>query len=131
MAWINIAEILYPVGSIYESTSSTSPADLFGGTWQLIDDVFLLGAGNAYSAKATGGEVNHTLTINEIPSHRHKQQNPRTVTDANEVMVPSTAGTASYNDSSYSWEYTQYSGGGSSHNNMPPYYAVYIWERTA
>ena len=27
---------LYPVGSIYQSTDPTSPAALFGGTWQEI-----------------------------------------------------------------------------------------------
>lgn len=71
MAWINISEVLYPVGTIYETTSSTSPSELFGGTWSLIDDVFLLGAGNAYTVKQTGGEATHTLTKNEMPSHTH------------------------------------------------------------
>ena len=71
MAWVNIADVIYPIGSIYETTSSVSPSELFGGTWNLIDDVFLLGAGNSYSVKTTGGEANHTLTINEMPSHSH------------------------------------------------------------
>lgn len=26
-------ETIYPIGSIYMSTSSTSPVSLFGGTW--------------------------------------------------------------------------------------------------
>ena len=31
----------HPVGSIYMSTESTSPTDLFGGTWEQITDTFL------------------------------------------------------------------------------------------
>ena len=62
---------IYPVGSIYMSVNSTSPATLFGGTWQRIQDRFLLSAGSTYSAGATGGEATHTLTSGEMPSHKH------------------------------------------------------------
>lgn len=34
MAWVNIIDLFYPVGSVYTTYDSTnSPADLFGGTW--------------------------------------------------------------------------------------------------
>ena len=33
MAWVNIVELIYPVGAVYTSADSTSPADLFGGSW--------------------------------------------------------------------------------------------------
>lgn len=36
---------IYPVGAIYMSVSSTSPASLFGGTWEQIQNRFLLAAG--------------------------------------------------------------------------------------
>ena len=42
-SWVDIRNTLYPVGSIYMSTSSTSPATLFGGTWSQISGA-LLGA---------------------------------------------------------------------------------------
>ena len=64
---------IYPVGSIYMSVNSTSPATLFGGTWERLKDKFLLSAGDTYSAGATGGEATHTLTSNEMPSHTHTQ----------------------------------------------------------
>lgn len=35
---------VYPIGSIYMSTSSTSPASMFGGTWQQITERFLFAA---------------------------------------------------------------------------------------
>ena len=55
-------DIFYPVGSIYTSTKSTSPATLFGGTWTQIKDRFLLCAGDLYSAGVTGGSATHTHT---------------------------------------------------------------------
>lgn len=67
-----LAEImlaLYPVGAVYISVNSTSPASLFGGTWESIGGRFLLGADSTYTAGSTGGEATHKLTVNEIPSH--------------------------------------------------------------
>lgn len=71
MAYVNLMAIMYPIGSVYQSTNNTSPASLFGGTWAAVQDRFLLGAGKGYSPHATGGETTHTLTINEMPSHQH------------------------------------------------------------
>ena len=68
---INIIDAIYPVGSIYMSVNSTSPATLFGGTWTQIKDTFLLSAGDTYTAGDTGGEATHTLTSGEMPIHNH------------------------------------------------------------
>lgn len=65
--FVNLLDIVYPVGSIYQSMSATSPADFIGGTWTKIN-TFLYGAD---TAKETGGEAEHTLTTSEIPSHFH------------------------------------------------------------
>ena len=72
---------IYPVGSIYMSTSSTSPAVLFGGTWVRIQDRFLLSAGSNFTAGNTGGSKdavvvshNHSLsgsTGSSSVSHTH------------------------------------------------------------
>ena len=63
---------VYPVGSIYISVDSTSPATLFGGTWVQLKDRFLLGVGDTYSSvNATGGEATVTLTTSQITSHTH------------------------------------------------------------
>ena len=44
----------YPVGSIYQSTDPTSPAALFGGTWQKIaQNRVLMGASSAHAAGTT------------------------------------------------------------------------------
>lgn len=61
----------YPVGSIYMSVSSTSPATLFGGTWTQLKDRFLLGAGDSYSNGATGGAATVALTEANLAGHTH------------------------------------------------------------
>lgn len=58
----------HPVGSIYQSTDPTSPAVLFGGTWQEIaQNRVLMGAGNAYAAGTTveAGLPNITGSLRE------------------------------------------------------------------
>ena len=70
-SFVNLMDIVYPVGSIYHTTDSTSPATRFGGTWSAITSQFLIGADDAYSAGSTGGEATHTLSVSEMPSHNH------------------------------------------------------------
>lgn len=65
--FVNLMDIIYPVGSIYHSMDATSPVDFIGGTWTKIK-TFLYGAD---TANQTGGEATHTLTADEMPSHRH------------------------------------------------------------
>ena len=65
---------LYPVGSIYISTSDVSPATFIGGTWEALDDGrVLIGAGSAHPAGETGGEETHKLIISEMPAHAHTE----------------------------------------------------------
>ena len=122
----------YPVGSIYLSVNSTSPADLFGGTWERINDCFLLAAGTTYAPGDTGGESSHTLTFSEMPSHTHYQQgfltvSPSTSSSAVSVRARDYNGSDPIDTTSASLG----AGGGQPHNNMPPYLAVYVWKRTA
>ena len=126
-----ILEAVYPVGSIYMSVNSTSPATLFGGTWEAIQGKFLLGAyGNTYKAGTTGGEATHTLTTREMPNHNHAVFYPND--GAADHSAPGNYPDGP-SDSTYFavGSYTSSEGGGEAHNNMPPYLAVYIWKRTA
>ena len=57
----------YPVGSIYQSTDPTSPAALFGGTWeQIASERVLMGASRRHAAGTTveAGLPNITGTAN-------------------------------------------------------------------
>lgn len=121
---------IYPVGSIYMSANKTSPAALFGGTWEQLKDRFLLGAGGSYTLGNTGGEASHTLTVAEMPSHTHDMQGYWTVKDRS-----GSSEAASYNrissDPATSNTPVLSAGGGSAHNNMPPFEAVNIWKRVS
>lgn len=66
-----IIDAIYPIGSLYWSSSSTNPQDLFGGTWSQIKDKFVLAAGDIYQNGSTGGASTVTLDISQIPSHNH------------------------------------------------------------
>lgn len=115
---------LYPqVGDYYITENETSPAERYGGTWERLEDVFLLAAGGTYALGATGGEATHTLTLEEIPSHRHYGVRRNYAGDSGTHSMG-----ASNGDESTS-PYTDYTGGDQPHNNMPPYVAVYIWKR--
>lgn len=122
-------DVVYPVGSIYMSVNSTSPATLFGGTWQQIEDRFLLSAGSTYTAGDTGGEAEHTLTTDEMPSHTHN------ITGGGSELSLVTGSTGLYRlsfatNGGGKQMYNSNTGGGLAHNNMPPYLVVYMWVRT-
>lgn len=52
-SWLGVTNP-YPVGSIYMSTSSTSPASLFGGTWESIaSERVLMGVSSSHGAGST------------------------------------------------------------------------------
>lgn len=136
---IDVLKNLYAVGSIYMSTNSTSPAELFGGTWEQIKDRFLIGAGGIYNVGATGGEATHTLTIDEMPSHRHGFS-ALDWTDGTNGTSIGKVGSAYPNQAAFNvgadWGENgnlsiSFTGGSQPHNNMPPYLAIYIWKRTA
>lgn len=135
------ANKFFPVGSIYMSVNSTSPASFLGGTWEQIKDKFLLGSGDTYTNGATGGEATHTLTVNEMPSHTHAFMSAGqggTYTDNYKQVWTATGGSDGNgipaNLSLLTIEGiqgVQNTGGSQAHNNMPPYLAVYMWKRTA
>lgn len=144
----SILELVYPIGSIYISTIQTNPSLLFGfGSWEQISDVFLIGAGDNYPNGSTGGESEHLLTVNEIPSHTHEvviedagehthdiniemdgkafsgDQLPHVVDTSDETIQSLSNGIHSHNAT------ISDTGGNLPHNNIPPYLSVYMWKR--
>ena len=121
-----VFDMVYPVGSVYVSVNSTSPATLFGGTWVQIKDKFLLSAGDTYKAGATGGEATHVLTVDEMPRHNHSIDNLNASGSTTPYMTVQAQEKKGYGGNVQ----TFFTGGGQAHNNMPPYIVVYIWQRT-
>lgn len=138
-------DMIYPIGSIYMSVNNVGPAVLFGmGTWERIQDRFLLAAGSSYAAGSTGGEATHKLTVDEMPSHAHALTKSTvvwaSVSETNgTVSAPQVASGGSgtsggfYSDrmTNEAYKRVAYTGGGAAHNNLPPYLAVFMWKRTA
>ena len=124
---------LYPVGSIYISTSSTfNPQNAWGGTWvKTAEGRCLIGANSTYPLGSTGGEAKHTLSVNEMPSHRHYASRVNWYNDLQTNGVSASIVPQSNLKVDGPDNYTNYVGGSQAHNNMQPYLAVYFWERTA
>ena len=121
----------HPVGSIYTSTKPTDPHELFGGTWEPIQDTFLWCAGPKHAAGTTGGEETHTLSILEMPLHSHRYNRLPQSYDNTDFSKNDQANFAESVRSSSNTEYAQTGKTGASqpHNNMPPYKSVYAWQR--
>lgn len=129
----NMWQVAYPIGSVYMSVADVNPDTIFGGTWDRIQNRFLLASSTTYPVNSTGGEATHTLTTSELPSHTHgfSVDRPTDTGSIKGYLVDQAGGTA------FAWETTVGSGttdatgGGGAHNNMPPYIAVNVWVRIA
>ena len=123
---------VYPIGSLYLTVDNSNPKDLFGGTWEkLEEETFLMTASTTYPAKSKGGSNSKTLSISNMPIHSHGQN------------VLANAGTGSINGrrnyvadesnlSSYSNGIdTMQTGGGQAFDVRPKFFAVYIWIRVS
>lgn len=128
----------HPVGSLFETTVSTNPGTLYGGTWAAWGGgrtpVGVNTADTSFNTvEKTGGEKAHTLTVSELPSDigtfnlllwenespsgafKLQRHNP------NRNGVTGTE----FGGATISLE-----GGGQAHNNLQPYITCYIWKRT-
>lgn len=144
---------MYPIGSVYMTANAKfDPNSEWGGVWEKIENRFLLGSGTKVVG-AQGGEENVTLSTSQMPYHSHSRGSMDITGNlANgDVRIDDVTGAIynrgdAYNGSGGSWlttgqmgfkasrswsGYTSSSGGGQSHNNMPPYQVVNIWKRTA
>jgi hypothetical protein len=60
----------YPIGSYYTTKSTDfDPNVLWGGTWELDTSGKVTRGGTTVGA--TGGEITHATTVNELPAHNH------------------------------------------------------------
>ena len=123
----------FPVGSIYQSTARTSPAALFGGTWQEIaQNRVLMGAGSGHAAGTTveAGLPNITGSfVADVKKGEHKVSGAFT---AGNVI----ASTGEYNSFSDVYKFSLDASKsnaiyGRSATVQPAAYYVHIWRRVA
>lgn len=134
---ISVTDLLLlarPVGSVYITLGSTSPADLFGGTWErTAKGKAIVGVDeddeDFATAGLTLGEKKHALTTSEMPSHTHQLTLDGYGGDtASGVKWTSGTNMGKY---AYGGDMIEAVGGNQPHNNIQPSMTFYIWTRIA
>lgn len=140
----------HPVGSIYQTISPENPAVTFGGgTWERIENRFIMGASDTYPAGSTGGSTAHEheyklefmwrlgalvgYPSSAIGTYNYKTQswndNNKKVNDGQYTL--SNDGFSSTYGEKPGGEIYSVTGNTASSSSIPPYYSVYIWRRVA
>ena len=123
----------YPVGSIFQTVSTTSPAALFGGSWQEIaQNRVLMGAGSGHAAGTTveAGLPNITGSfVADVKNGKHKVSGAFTAGDVIGV-------TGEYSSYSQVYKFSLDASKsnaiyGRSYTVQPAAYYVHIWKRVA
>lgn len=122
--------LMHRVGDIIFSASDENPSTIYGGTWVAWGKGKVpVGVDTSDSdfntVEKTGGEKEHTLTVDEMPSHKHDfgQQFATTSNLSGAYGYYMIAGTQT--------DVIKNTGGNQPHNNLQPYITCYIWKRTA
>lgn len=142
-----VAAQSWPVGSVFISITPDNPAELLGfGTWVGIASGRMLvgvdpGDPDFDSSEKIGGEKEVVLTEEQIPEHNHEQLPHNHVltggiTDDTSApyLGPDAAKSANSPFSAGilpALAENLPAGGGQPHNNLPPYFTVYIFKREA
>ena len=153
-----IFQLIYPIGSIYINNDISGHyiyenrvvrLNKFGCVFELlpsgmflrnqtyvITEVWAPGVFDILEDKPigwTGGEAEHTLTVDEMPSHSHEIDMHSSVAEAQGFGAA--AGSPYFDDRLIVFGFPQSStystGEGQAHNNLPPFKTVYMWQRVA
>lgn len=122
--------LMHRVGDIIFSTSNENPSTIYGGTWVAWGKGQVpVGVDTSDSdfntVEKTGGEKEHTLTVDEMPSHKHDFGQQFT------GMPVSSGNYGYYIISGTQTDVIKNTGGNQPHNNLQPYITCYMWKRTA
>ena len=137
-----VVERDHPVGSLYMSDNATSPAELYGGTWERIEDCTIWGASDTHPAGTTveAGLPNITGSVIFRPIESEYEitatYNPEgafsQTVDAKEKYVSFASAKqiigAAYVTLNASHSNPIY---GASTTVQPPAYCIYLWRRVA
>ena len=129
--------LMHRVGDIIFSTSDENPSTIYGGTWVAWGKGQVpVGVDTSDSdfntVEKTGGEKEHTLTVDETPSHKHdiyggNTTTTNTLTSYNSNgWIPLLGGMAYKNDGTMTTV-----GNDEPHNNLQPYITCYMWKRVS
>lgn len=139
MAWTNILQIFFPIGSVYFSTVNSSPASTIGGTWTQITNRFIR---TGTSPTTTGGSDAHShqlsdkggALIDAMPGANNEWVNLATSATARSFTPINKHAfwTKEYNPSDETaWHAVALTGRTDSEGSLPSYYTVCMWVRIA
>lgn len=126
MAYVNLGQVIYPVGAIFASVSSTSPSSMFGGTWSQITGDACLMAGDA--GVSVGYYGTKAIRAGHLPPHKHKigwysPEGKLTIEHPLEYV---------HRGPAKGWNgITTEDNEGGGQNYLPYSYRCYMWKRTA
>ena len=145
-----ILSSVYPVGSIFISTSSTSPATSLGfGSWSRFGEGRMLVSQSSSdsdfdTAEETSGSKTHTLNTTQLPSHDHFIMNTGNgfgnYLENNTSFTGTTNSRGGLGNNDYIMQSinsaanagkTSTTGDGSAVTHMNPYIVTYMWKRTS
>lgn len=130
----------HPIGSIYQSTDSTDPSTLFGGTWERIEDCTVWGASETYPAgtKLEAGLPNVTgyFALGNTTSGAWAKTMAGTGPFSTSGKGTTSLATQyqNFSDSAVTISFSLAKANpiyGNSVTVQPPAYCVYIWRRVA
>ena len=126
----------FPVG--FGGFFKDDPNSIYSGTtWEQKKDVFILAAGDTYPAGSTGGEAEHMLTEAELPklsgeiNNVIRWNNSPTRSGIISAENKGARFPSGANENNNNWTVKIAFGGDQPHNNMPPFYSMPFWVRTA
>ena len=133
--WTTLLDAVYPVGAVYQSWSSTSPATLFGGTWTQITEVFLYAD---VSAGTTGGSTKHIHEAGSLAAaigatNSSIAQIGYKATSVTQDITPTyrVSGSLAGQGNGYFNHFTVIYGETDFGSSIPPCISCYTWRRTA
>lgn len=153
-----VIDIVHPVGSIWETTTTDDPNILWAGTnWVKMDAGRVLVSAGSYTENGTtytynlgdkGGEAKHQITIEELAKHVHSASSNTTGGHYHDTNVFTESGGnhgggATSMNATEKNQFTSYAGnhshtisigstgGNQKHENRMPYIVVNRWKRTA
>lgn len=135
-----LLNLIYPVGCYFETSDDDfNPNTSWGGTWELETDGTVLVSKSSESGSAFNttvgsivGEEEHTLTIDQMPSHSHNIKIRADYDyDIGVGAGGSLMGTGQFNWSANNQFINENTGGNQPHNNIQPSKIINRWHRTA
>lgn len=134
--YIDLSALLHPVGEIYTTTNAEfNPNNEWYGTWERLEDRFLIGAGGKFNNGETGGQITdqkeligtaiggYTYTNTNIIAFKNSNYSTRTP-NSNVNNGRNGSGAGSYSSQPATGRTQVYC-------DMPSYLAVYMWHRVS